>query len=323
MAYADQRQRHRRRRHPVGTPGSRTTAVMWQNGASGPLLPDLDPCNDVPAQRQCAGTSTAPGRSSARYPQAAGPQRCGRVWHNGSVDRPGHARRARPVPRSASTTSGHIVGRRRCRRLTRRRGRSSGRTATMTNLGTLGDSAGPERCLRHQRHWTGGRLCTMLSGAQSEERGAASLWQTASCTTSATLVAASGWTIIRCASHQRRRARSPRHAGTVLANGVERALLLNPVGFVTARRRTRYTWPRGPPSAFFDTQIALLNPGAIDDRGHNEPTRSGRRRRSRRRVTVPARTRVTINPKLVPGLANAEFATRVDRPARNWSSTAP
>jgi hypothetical protein len=72
---------------------------------------------------------------------------------------------------------------------------------------------------------------------------------------------------------------------------------------------TRYL-AEGATSAFFDTQIALLNPGATVASATLQylPASGGPVTQA---VTVPARTRLTINPKLVPGLAHAEFSTVV------------
>ena len=72
---------------------------------------------------------------------------------------------------------------------------------------------------------------------------------------------------------------------------------------------TRYL-AEGATGPFFDTQIALLNPGTTNASvtlqylpAGGAPVTQG--------VTVPARTRITVNPKTVPGLANAEFSTVV------------
>jgi uncharacterized membrane protein len=72
---------------------------------------------------------------------------------------------------------------------------------------------------------------------------------------------------------------------------------------------TRYL-AEGATSTFFDTRIALLNPGATVASATLQylPSSGGPVTQA---VTVPARTRLTINPKMVPELANAEFSTVV------------
>ncbi len=72
---------------------------------------------------------------------------------------------------------------------------------------------------------------------------------------------------------------------------------------------TRYL-AEGATSDFFDTQIALLNPGTANASATLQylPASGAPITQA---VTVPARTRLTINPKLVPGLARAEFSTVV------------
>jgi uncharacterized membrane protein len=72
---------------------------------------------------------------------------------------------------------------------------------------------------------------------------------------------------------------------------------------------TRYL-AEGATSGFFDTQIALLNPNTTVASASLQylPASGGPITQA---ITVPARTRITINPKLVPGLANAEFSTVV------------
>ena len=69
----------------------------------------------------------------------------------------------------------------------------------------------------------------------------------------------------------------------------------------------------GATSSFFDTQIALLNPGDTATTatmsfltGATSITHT---------VPVPAKTRVTVSPKTIPGLASAEFSTVVQSSA--------
>jgi uncharacterized membrane protein len=72
---------------------------------------------------------------------------------------------------------------------------------------------------------------------------------------------------------------------------------------------TRYL-AEGATSGFFDTQIALLNPGATVASVTLQYLPSSGAPIAQA-ITVPARTRLTIDPKLVPGLASAEFSTVV------------
>jgi hypothetical protein len=67
----------------------------------------------------------------------------------------------------------------------------------------------------------------------------------------------------------------------------------------------------GATSAFFDTRLALLNPGDMATVATITFARAGAAAVTTA-VPVPARTRVTVDPKTVPGLATAEFSTRVD-----------
>ena len=71
----------------------------------------------------------------------------------------------------------------------------------------------------------------------------------------------------------------------------------------------------GATSAFFDTQLALLNPGTVATTATltftpaNAPLVVST-------VAVPAHTRVTVNPKTIAGLAVAEFSTKVESAQR-------
>lgn len=73
---------------------------------------------------------------------------------------------------------------------------------------------------------------------------------------------------------------------------------------------TRYL-PEGATSQFFDTRFALLNPEALPTIATMRFLRTGEAPIVHV-VPVPARTRVTVDPKLVPGLAAAEFSTVVE-----------
>jgi hypothetical protein len=74
---------------------------------------------------------------------------------------------------------------------------------------------------------------------------------------------------------------------------------------------TRYLAEGATSDTFFDTQLALLNPGEIPTTAALTFT-LGDGSVIGQQVPVPARTRVTVDPKLIPGLAAAEFATRVE-----------
>ena len=82
----------------------------------------------------------------------------------------------------------------------------------------------------------------------------------------------------------------------------------------TSTTYTQYL-AEGATSAFFDTQLALLNPGTVATTATltftpaNAPLVVST-------VAVPAHTRVTVNPKTIAGLAVAEFSTKVESAQR-------
>ncbi|BCS34401.1 hypothetical protein TBR22_A36310 [Luteitalea sp. TBR-22] len=67
----------------------------------------------------------------------------------------------------------------------------------------------------------------------------------------------------------------------------------------------------GATSAFFDTRIALLNPGTVGTNATVSFLQQGKAAISLV-VYVPARTRVTVEPRVVGGLENAEYSTRIE-----------
>ncbi len=73
---------------------------------------------------------------------------------------------------------------------------------------------------------------------------------------------------------------------------------------------TRYL-AEGATSSFLDTRIALLNPGAIDTTATISFLVAGAAPVVTQ-VPVPAGRRVTVDPKMIPGLAAAEFATKIE-----------
>jgi probable HAF family extracellular repeat protein len=83
-----------------------------------------------------------------------------------------------------------------------------------------------------------------------------------------------------------------------------RAVRLEPV-------HTRYL-SEGATSPFFDTQIALLNPEERAVTATMTFLPGGGAAPVIHTLTVPARTRATVNPKSLPGLAAAEFSTVVE-----------
>jgi hypothetical protein len=77
----------------------------------------------------------------------------------------------------------------------------------------------------------------------------------------------------------------------------------------------RRYFAEGATSSLFDTQFALLNPGALGTTATFTFTQTGAAPIVKQ-VEVPARTRATLNAKTVVGLATAEFATQVDSDQR-------
>lgn len=73
---------------------------------------------------------------------------------------------------------------------------------------------------------------------------------------------------------------------------------------------TRYL-AEGATSSFFDTQLALLNPGNADASAALTFLRNGQQPPITHLVNLPARTRTTVDVKDIPGLEAAEFSTVV------------
>ncbi len=93
--------------------------------------------------------------------------------------------------------------------------------------------------------------------------------------------------------------------GDGLTNAEEFAAGSHPRGFFT-----RYL-AEGATSDFFDMRLALLNPGDVDTTATLTFTR-GNGQALTHAIAVPARTRVTLDPKSVHGLEAAEFSARVE-----------
>ncbi len=72
---------------------------------------------------------------------------------------------------------------------------------------------------------------------------------------------------------------------------------------------TRYL-AEGATSSFFDTRLAILNPGNVATTATLTFLRSGTSSVVHT-VPVPARTRVTVDPKTIAGMGNAEFSTTI------------
>jgi len=93
--------------------------------------------------------------------------------------------------------------------------------------------------------------------------------------------------------------------GDGFANLAEQAAGTHPRGFFT-----RYL-AEGATSAFFDTQIAVLNPGQVGAKAALRFLRSGQAPITHS-MAVPIHRRVTVHPKGIAGLAAAEFSTVVE-----------
>ena len=75
----------------------------------------------------------------------------------------------------------------------------------------------------------------------------------------------------------------------------------------------------GATSSLFDTQLAILNPGTVATTATLTFSQMGMAPITQQ-LLVPARTRVTLNPKTIAGLATAEFSTEVESD-QCWSWT--
>jgi probable HAF family extracellular repeat protein len=302
-------------------PGSRTTAAIWQNGTR-TALPTYVPCNgclrndnarDINSSGQIVGQTETPFRRAA-------------LWQNGTVTQLGTLGGDSSAAFGINE-SGHVVGQAQLPSAAPTYGATRAfvwKNGTMTSLGTLGDSTGFSAAYGINAAGAVVGRYTKQPGASITDPGRGFLWVNGVMYDLTTLVAGSGWTIAD--------ARAINDAGQIAATGrqgtgVERALLLNPSGFVTPPPAHTLYLAEGATSAFFDTQLALLNPGPITTSATLTYT-LGDGQAIVREVPVPARSRRTILAKQVPGLAAAEFATRVDSYERlvldrtmTWDST--
>ncbi|MGV3517154.1 hypothetical protein [Luteitalea sp.] len=166
---------------------------------------------------------------------------------------------------------------------------------TMTNLGTLG-GGGDSIAFDINEHGTIVGEYALLSGAK---RGF--LWSLGEMHDLTDLLhpSSQGWTV--------QIARGINDAEQITGTACRadigcRAVRLDPV-------YTQYL-AEGATSSFFDTQIALLNPGDTATTA-TMSFLTGATAISHT-VAVPAKTRVTVSPKTIPGLASAEFSTVVE-----------
>lgn len=300
----------------VLTPGLRTArAALWQNGslvelaafgdASCSTCRRDDAAWDINASGQIVGVAQMPFKHAA-------------LWHNGTITDLG------TLGGNTSTAFGindlgHVVGEAQLPSAAPDYSRTRAflwKNGVMTNLGILGDSAGSSHAFDLNVHGDVVGWVIQSAGAQQPPTTRGFLWRAGTMYDLTALVAGSGWTIVD--------ARAINDAGQIAATGYRegdprigsnalpvRALLLNPAGFVTSPPSHTLYLAEGATSAFFDTQLALLNPTALTTSAAITYT-LGSGQTIVRDVVVPARSRRTINVKQVPGLAAAEFATRVD-----------
>ena len=294
-------------------PGSRTTAAMWQDGVR-TVLPTYTPCNgclrndnarDINSSGQIVGQTETPYRRAA-------------LWQSGTVTDLGTLGGESSAAMGIND-GGDVVGQAQLPFAAPTYGRTRAfvwRAGTMTSLGTLGDETGFSTANDINASGQVVGLYTKPAGAPADDPGRGFLWMNGVMYDLSTLVAGSGWTIID--------AQAINAVGQIAVTGYRegdsrvgnsaipaRALLLNPAGFVPPPPSHTLYLAEGATSTFFDTQLALLNPTAITTSGTITYT-LGDGQAIVREVVVPARSRRTINAKQVPGLAAAEFATRVD-----------
>jgi probable HAF family extracellular repeat protein len=168
---------------------------------------------------------------------------------------------------------------------------------TMTNLGTIGGGDSVAQDINDQGLIVG--EYNLLAGGT---RGA--IWYMGEMFDVNTLLHSSsaGWTVETLQNVNE----AGQIAGRACRAGVGcRAVRLEP-------RFSQYL-AEGATSNFFDTQIALLNPG-------DRPTTATLTFQTgatsvQTQVAIPARSRATVNPKTLPGLAAAEFSAVVESDA--------
>jgi probable HAF family extracellular repeat protein len=298
----------------VLTPGLRTArAALWQQGslvelagfgdASCTTCRRDDAAWDINDSGQIVGVAEMP------YKRAT-------LWHNGTITDLGTLGGDRSAAFGINE-AGHVVGEAQLPSSAPTYSRTRAalwRNGTKINLGILGDSAGSSHAFGINASddvvgWN-------IQSADGTTTTRGFLWRAGVMYDLTDLVAGSGWTIVD--------ARAINDAGQIAATGYRegdpqvgsnalpvRALLLNPAGFVAPPPSYTLYLAEGATSAFFDTRLALLNPTAITTTATITYTLGNGQSIVRENV-VPARSRRTIVTKQVPGLAAAEFATRVD-----------
>lgn len=296
----------------VLTPGLRTArAALWQDGALLELAAFGDTTCTTCRQDDAAWGINASGQIVGVASRHAA------LWQNGAATDLGTLGGERSAAFGIND-SGHIVGQAQLPFAAPTYGATRAflwKNGTMTNLGVLGNSSSYSTAYGINASGQVVGSSTQPNGQQAgTDRGF--LWQSGVMYDLNSLVGTSEWTITE--------ARAINDAGQIAATGfrageipvgfsgrVDRALLLNPVGLVTPPPAHTLYLAEGATSSFFDTQIAMLNPGAITTMATITFT-LGNGQVIPRQVFVPARTRVTYVPKRIPGLEAAEFATRVD-----------
>ena len=288
-------------------PGSRTTAVRWQNGAM-TVLPTLNPCTNCLRNdnaRDINASGQIVGRTETPYPRAA-------LWQNGSVTQLGTLGGTNSAAFGINN-AGHIVGQAQRSAAAPLYGGTRAflwKSGVMTDLGTLGDNASFSTAADINAIGQVVGYSTLKDGAHDRTNMRGFLWQNGVMYDLNALTAGSGWTITD--------ATAINDKGQIAAtghrqDGPERALLLNPAGLPPSPQpvHTVYLAEGATSSAFFDTRLALLNPSGLGTLATLTFTPANGQAVTRE-VKVPGRTRRTVLPRMIPGLEAAEFATRVD-----------
>ncbi len=297
--------------HINSGPGSRTTAAIWQDGTQTTLPTLCSSCLRNDNARDINGSGQIVGQTETPFRRAA-------LWQNGTVTDLGTLGGDSSAAMGINE-SGHVVGQAQLPSAAPTYGRTRAfvwKAGTMTSLGTLGDETGASSANDINAGGQVVGIYTKPAGAPADDQARGFLWQDGVMYDLTTLVAGSGWTVID--------AQAINDVGQIAVTGYRegdsrvgsnaipaRAPLLNPAGFVPPPPSHTLYLAEGATSTFFDTQLALLNPTAITTSATLTYT-LGDGQAIVRELAVPARSRRTINAKQVPGLAAAEFATRVD-----------
>ncbi len=280
--------------HVVGVSGPPFTgrAFLWPG--AGPLQ-DLGTLGgnggsalDINDHGQVVGWSHLVGDGSARAT----------VWENGNIVNLGSG--ADFSYATAINNKGQIVGTSTGPVNERARlwERDEAGNITMTNLGTLGAGG---NSVAYGINEQGVIVGEYFDVATDATRGF--LWQLGTMYDLTGLLdsASTGWTVTK--------AQDINDAGQIAGQACHpdvgcHAVRLNPV-------YTGYLAEGATSATFFDTQLALLNPGDVATTAELTFTLVTGQVITHA-VNVPARTRVTLDPKTVPGLEQAEFSTLVE-----------